>query len=170
MSDVDGVVIAAHDLVDGRSLSSMVTGPAAGAYLRDEVRLAEDGLAAASLAAARIEAGESEYSIVAAWGRASEGDYCSTSRAAFDPFFAQPFGLDEFDISAARLSKWIGLHGNQRYARHEAVEARKKRSASNPRALQKGARYPSVNFPLNEAEAPKFADVVVAAVFGRSET
>src|SRR5882757_332490 len=62
--DIDSVVLAAHDVIDGRSLSSMVTAPAAGAYLKDETRLAEDGLAAVSLASARIEAGETEYSIV----------------------------------------------------------------------------------------------------------
>src|ERR1044071_5562467 len=86
MTGINSVVLAAHDLVDGRSLSSMVTAPAAGAYLRDEIRLSEDGLAAVSLAAARVEAGESEVSIVAAWGRASEGGFMQMSRSSMDPF------------------------------------------------------------------------------------
>ena len=36
---IDSVVLAAHDLVDGRSLSSMVTAPAAGAATRLAPRL-----------------------------------------------------------------------------------------------------------------------------------
>jgi len=46
MHEIDSVVLAAHDLVDGRSLSSMVTSPAAGAYLRDEIRYGDDGAGA----------------------------------------------------------------------------------------------------------------------------
>jgi acetyl-CoA acetyltransferase len=170
IEQIDSVVLAAHDLVDGRSLSSMVTAPAAGAYLRDEIRLADDGLAAASLAAARIEAGESEFSIVAAWGRASEGDYCRTSKTAFDPFLLQPFGLNEFDVSAARLSKWISTYGSQHDARSKAAQTRFRRCRHNPRALKIEAQVPRVHFPLMEVEAPRFADVAVALILGRRET
>jgi acetyl-CoA acetyltransferase len=60
LADVDAVTIACEDLIDGRSLSSMITGPAAGAYLRDEIRLSEDGLAALSLAAAQLQSGTFE--------------------------------------------------------------------------------------------------------------
>ena len=74
LADVDAVTIACEDLIDGRGLSSMITGPAAGAYLRDETRLSEDGLAALSLAAAQIESRTFDRVLVAAWGRAAEGD------------------------------------------------------------------------------------------------
>jgi glutathione S-transferase len=166
---IESVVLSAHDIVDGRSLSSMVTAPAAGAYLRDEIRLAEDGAAALSLASARIEAGEFEYSIVAAWGRASEGDYAKTSRFAFDPFSEQPFNLDEFDLSAFRLSGWMARHGRQEAARQAAAAARRARASANPRSFASGVR-PSLNAPLLAGEAPLFADVAVAAIIGRPES
>jgi acetyl-CoA C-acetyltransferase len=166
---IDSVVLAAHDLVDGRSLSGMVTAPAAGAYLRDEIRLAEDGLAAMSLASARIEAGETEFSIVAAWGRASEGHYSHTSKFAYDPFLVQPFGVDEFTVSALRLSAWIAQHGEHLEARQRAQAARAARAALNPRAVSAQVR-PAVNYPLMAVEAPRFADIAVAAIIGRSES
>jgi hypothetical protein len=144
--EIDSVVLAAHDVVDGRSLSSMVTAPAAGAYLKDEIRLAEDGLAAVSLASAQIEADEARYSIVAAWGRASEGDYARTSRAALDPFLLQPFALDEFSLSALRLSEWIASHG-------ESADARRR-----------------VEFPLYAHEAPRFADIAAAVILGSDKS
>src|ERR1700733_4434856 len=56
MGELDSVVWAAHDLVDGRSLASMVTAPAAGAYLRDEVRYGDDGAGAFAAAVVRLEA------------------------------------------------------------------------------------------------------------------
>ena len=58
LEGINSVVLAAQDLVDGRSLSSMVTAPAAGAYLRDEIRYGDDGAAAFAAAVTRIEAGE----------------------------------------------------------------------------------------------------------------
>src|ERR1700719_4088130 len=67
LDKIDSVLLAAHDMVDGRSLSSMVTGPAAGSYLRDETRYSDDGAAAFAAAVTRIEAKESTRSIVAAW-------------------------------------------------------------------------------------------------------
>ena len=169
IAQVDSVVLSAHDLVDGRSLSSMVTAPAAGAYLRDEIRLAEDGLAAMSLASARIEAGETEFSIVAAWGRASEGTYSHTSRFAADPFLVQPFGINEFAISSLRLSEWVGEYGDHLDARQRAQTARTQRAARNPRAISSVTR-PTVSYPMISSEAPRFADIVVVAVIGASES
>lgn len=167
--NIDSVVLAAHDVVDGRSLSSMVTAPAAGAYLKDEIRLAEDGLAAVSLASAQIEADEARYSIVAAWGRASEGDYPRTSRAALDPFLLQPFGLDEFSLSALRLSEWIARHGESADSRRRAAAARVARARRNPRSVRESVR-PRVQFPLYAHEAPRFADIAVAVILSAEKS
>lgn len=166
MAQVDSVVLASHDLVDGRSLSSMVTAPAAGAYLRDEIRLSEDGLAALSLAAARVEAGESEYSVVAAWGRASEGDHARISRTSFDPGFVQPFALDELGASALRLSAWCAAHGPAQADRARALSARD-RAAAACRSLPHGPA-PVLWSPLVAGEAPRAADIMVAAIVGRA--
>ena len=166
MDQVDSVVLAAHDLIDGRSLSSMVTAPAAGAYLRDEIRLADDGLAALSLGAARVAAGESVFTVVAGWGRASEADFVSTSRAAMDPFMAQPLGLTEFDVSAFRLSRWLGTHPGRGADRAAAAEQRARRAGFNPRAVAGiGLSHPMPH-PIRVIEGPRWADVVAAAVIG----
>ena len=126
MTGITSVVLAAHDLVDGRSLSSMVTAPAAGAYLRDEIRYGDDGAAAFAAAVVRIEAGETERSIVAAWGRASEHDVDTVSRALFDPFFGSPLGMEELHVSGMRAQSWIqagGRCGDRVAAGHSGVSA-----------------------------------------------
>jgi acetyl-CoA acetyltransferase len=164
MQDIDSVVLAAHDLVDGRSLSSMVTAPAAGAYLRDEIRISGDALNAISLGAARVSAGECKRTIVAAWGRASEGDFVGTSRAMMDPFLAQPFGLTEFDISSFRLSQWLRIHPGRDADRQAALAARDRRAGANPRAIKGTDAIAAPRYPLRGGEAPKAADIVVATV------
>ena len=166
MDAVASVVIAAHDLIDGRSLSSMVTAPAAGSYLKDEMRVDEDGLVAASFAAARIEAGEARLSVVAAWGRASEGAPDSVSRVGFDPAFEKPLGLQELDISAVRLSAWLARYGDPGDSRAAATAARSMRAGRSPRALRVPSRDSVLAYPLRQAEGPKWADIVVAMIIG----
>ena len=166
IANVDSIVLSAHDLVDGRSLSSMVTAPAAGAYMRDEIRLSEDGLVAASLGSARIEAGESDFTIVAAWGRASEGDLLAVSRAGFDPFLQQPFGLSGMEVSAFRLSRWMSRHGDGSGAREQAASVRRNRARANQTALHVETGDRRESFPLRPGEGPRWGDVVAAMVIG----
>jgi hypothetical protein len=170
MRQIESVVLASHDLIDGRSLSSMVTAPPAGAYLRDEIRLSEDGLAALSLAAARIEAGEVDYSIVAAWGRSSEGDYRHVSRASMDPGFTQPFGVDELLVSAMRMTAWLQRHPGGASGRAAASAARSESARRNDRAIGRATRPFELSFPLQPGEGPALADVVVAVILGRAPT
>ena len=163
LDTIDSVVLAAQDLVDGRSLSSMVTAPAAGAYLRDEIRFGDDGAAAFAAAVTRIESGESRRSIVAAWARASEHDVEGVSRALFDPFFAGPLGLDEADVAAMRAQAWM-REGGDCTRRDAAVRRRDAAVAANPRALKSGGRRPTPRYPLNDTELPRWADIVAAVI------
>jgi hypothetical protein len=156
MDDIDGIVIAAHDLVDGRSLSSMITGPAAGAYLRDEIRVSEDGLVALSLGAARIEAGESTRIVVAAWGRASEGDPERTSRAAFDPFSEQALGMSDSVVSALRASAYLRQFPAS--DRDAAAAARLRRAGVDTSVIDAPV------WPLRAGEMAHTADVAAAVI------
>jgi acetyl-CoA C-acetyltransferase len=161
LDTIDSVVLAAHDMVDGRSLSSMVTGPAAGSYLRDETRYSDDGAAAFAAAVTRIEAREAKRSIVAAWARASEHDVEAVARATFDPFFASPFGIDELQVSSMRAQAWLQAGGDA-HARAAAVERRIAAARANPRSLKSGGRRFAASYPLSDAEVPLWADIAVA--------
>jgi acetyl-CoA acetyltransferase len=183
LRDMDAVTIACEDLIDGRSLSSMITGPAAGAYLRDEIRLSEDGLAALSLAAAQIESGTFERVLVAAWGRPAESDPECVSARAFDPFTTQPFGLTDLTVSALRASAYLRRYGvgsgpgaaegeGDRAGRvidghARAVRARRERAGRNPRANRDPVRPVPVAYPLRPAELRTETDAVAAVVLRR---
>jgi acetyl-CoA C-acetyltransferase len=163
LAGIDSVVLAAHDLVDGRSLSSMVTAPAAGAYLRDEIRYGDDGAGAFAAAVARIEAGESKRTIVAAWGRSSEHDVDAVSRCLFDPVFLRPFGLEELHVSGMRAQAWSNQGGNLK----DVESARRKRTraaARNPRALRSGGFKSAPSYPLQADDLPLWADAVAAVI------
>jgi acetyl-CoA C-acetyltransferase len=169
MDEIDSVVLAAHDLVDGRSLSSMVTAPAAGAYLRDEIRFSDDGAAAFAAAMTRLEAGDNKRSIVAAWGRSSEHDPDAFSRALFDPFMTRPLGMDEFMLSAMRAQLCLGDDG-VREARTRAVARRQQAAHLNPRALQDGGFTSAPHYPLDADDMPLWADITVSVVLSTEPT
>lgn len=157
MADVDSVVLGAHDLVDGRGLTSMVTAPAAGAYLKDEVRLGEDGASALALAAARIRGGHSDVCIVASWGRASEGDQDAIARTLFDPFLVRPFGLTEISVSALRASAALRAFPDYDHWRGE-VAGRRAHLPAPP------DRRTDASLPLTAADLPVWSDVVSAVI------
>jgi acetyl-CoA C-acetyltransferase len=169
LDGIDSVVLAAQDLVDGRSLSSMVTAPAAGAYLRDEIRYGDDGAAAFAAAVVRVEAGEANRSIVAAWARASEHDVEAVSRTLFDPFFAGPLGLQELDVCGMRAQAWM-QNGGDCAARANALNRRDAAVNANPRALKAGGWRSAPRYPLAEQDLPVWADVVAAVIIAPDPT
>jgi len=156
ISDVDSVVLGAHDLTDGRSLSSMVTAPAAGAYGHDEVRLGDDGASAFVVATARVRAGGSRCAIVAAWGRASEGDPDAIANALFDPFFTRPLGLTEIAVSALRAGAALARYPGYGTWRERAAERRAGQEPAGERA--------TAALPLRPHELPVWSDVAAALV------
>lgn len=163
LDGIESVVLAAHDLVDGRSLSSMVTAPAAGAYLRDEIRFSDDGAVALAAAIVRLEAGEASRSIVAAWGRASEHDVDAVSMSMFDPFVQGPMGLNELQVSAMRAQLWFQAGGQ--YADHSSAVARRQSAATaNKRAVHTTSGKSQPYYPLTSDDLPVWADVVAAVV------
>lgn len=158
-TQLDAVVLAAHDLVDGRSLTSMVTAPAAAAYLKDETRVGDDGATAFALADARVRSGSVETCLVAAWGRLSEGPVDAISHALFDPFTTRPLAMTEIGVSGLRATRALVEHPE--YAAHrEAAASRRGRRIGGPE------RTPPPAWPLRPTELPVWSDVVAAVVIG----
>ena len=106
---------------------------------------------------------ESERTIVAAWGRASEHDVEELSRQLFDRIFLAPLGLQETHICAVNAQKWRINGGDT-----SSVEAAQKRRAvaakANPRALQSGGWRSTPAYPLESDHLPLWADAVAAVV------
>ncbi|MDR0344233.1 MAG: hypothetical protein LBI49_14210 [Nocardiopsaceae bacterium] len=155
--DIDSVVLGAHDVTDGRSLTSMVTAPAAGAYLKDEIRLGEDGASAFVLGTAQVRSGSCGACIVAAWGRASESDPDAVAAALFDPFFSQPLGLTEITVSALRAGAALARYPG--YQEWRGPAGARRRAAAGVEA-----RRPAVQLPLRSGELPVWSDIVAVAV------
>jgi acetyl-CoA C-acetyltransferase len=158
------IVLAAHDLVDGRGLTNMVTAPAAAAYLKDETRLGDDGALAFVLGDARVRSGSVDTCLVAAWGRASEGPIDEIAHALFDPFTARPLALTEIAVSGMRAARCLGDYPGYGRWRGDAA-ARRSEAAARPGAPPADlSRVPAPAWPLRAGELPVWADMVAAVV------
>jgi acetyl-CoA C-acetyltransferase len=178
--DLGAVVLAAHDLVDGRGLTNMVTAPAAAAYLKDETRLGDDGALAFVLGDARVRSGSVDTCLVAAWGRASEGPIDEIAHALFDPFTARPLALTEIAVSGMRAARCLGDYPGYGRWRDDAAARRHDAAAQRgSAAAQRGSaapppgappvdpsRVPAPAWPLRAGELPVWADMVAAVVLG----
>lgn len=162
-ADLDAVVIAAQDLVDGRSLTNMVTAPAAAAYMKDETRLSEDSASAFILGDARVRSGSVDTCLVVGWGRASEIPIDDISHALFEPFTSRPLGLTEIAVSGLRASQCLATYPDYGRARPGLAKRREDRPDDDKRT-------PARAWPLRTTELPVWSDMVAAVVLGSSPT
>jgi len=176
IGDVDSVVLAAHDLIDGRSITSMLTATPAGAYRKDEIRLGEDGAFAVALAWLRLLSGEFNASLVVSWSKLSEGDFDVITSLNFDPMFYRPFGFNYVTAHALQAASYMS-----RYSLTEAQAARivvknRAHAVNNPLAhLQQAVTVDDVlrsrllAWPLKELDLPPKSDGACAIVLATEE-
>jgi acetyl-CoA C-acetyltransferase len=116
---IESVVVAACDELDGRCISSMLLAMPAGAYLKDEIKVTDDGSYGVILAALRLMTGLFDLSLVVSWCKTSEAPLSDVMRMRWDPFYHRPFGMNH--ITAAALM--AGAYA-QRYSLSRDIPAK----------------------------------------------
>jgi len=104
--EVDQVIIAADDLLDGRSISSMVTAAPAGGLLKEFMKVAGDGAFAFAYGCLGIEAGLSDLTMVVGWSKVLEVPFHCVTNLTFEPFYLRPF-FDETTSKAVQAQKYV---------------------------------------------------------------
>jgi acetyl-CoA acetyltransferase len=109
--DIDGVCLAASDQLDGRAISSMQLAGPAGGYLKDEIKLGDDGALAFATAVLRIEAGADRRVLAVSWTKESESPLATAVGVNAEPVFARPAGLHPFVAEAAVTAAFLERSG-----------------------------------------------------------
>ena len=135
--DLESVVITASDLVDGISISSMVAATASGAYLKDEIKLADDGIFGLALAYLRIKSRQFSSSIVVSWSKCSQGSIVGVTNLNFDPFYTRPFVLNIITASALQAARYINKYEIGEKEAAQVVVKNRRNAISNPYACLK---------------------------------
>lgn len=107
IKNVDMVIGAGCDMIDGRSISNVFVTEAQGAHLKDESKIEEDGAYAAYYAAMRIMAGGGDLAMVVAYGKFSESGPDIYSGLIGEPFYHKPLGLNAVNIAALQARAYM---------------------------------------------------------------
>jgi len=136
--DLDTVITASTDFLDGRTISSVFLSMAVGAFLKDESKVEEDGTFALYYALMRILAGTHDVALVEAHTQGSTFNPHQVSFYTLDPFFDRQIGVLN-DIAAAALQARMYMNRYSVSEEHLAMAAVKNitNAARNPCAHRK---------------------------------
>lgn len=174
--DLDNLVLAGYDLAVGRTISNMYTAPAAGGYLKDEIRVSDDGIYALALADMRVRSGF-DITMVLAYGVTSECPVEYISNLIADPHFHRPIGLFDKNAAAAQVSAYTNRYNVTQEDAAGVVVKNRECAAGNRKALVRRpittagvARSPYDCWPLRSADLPPRADGTCAVILAGEET
>lgn len=114
ISDVAGACMAASDLNDGRAISTMTLTGSTGSLRKSELRVCNDSLAAAQVAAAEVVAGDGRPVLVCSWSKLSDTDPSVIAPLAMEPVMYRGLGLHPGAVrglAASRRSGAVTLTG-----------------------------------------------------------
>jgi acetyl-CoA C-acetyltransferase len=110
--DIDTVITASTDFLDGRTIANVFLSMAVGAYLKDESRVEEDGALAAYYALMRILAGTHDIALVEAHTQAYTFSPHQISFYTLDPLLDRQVGLlNDVSASAIQARMYMNDHG-----------------------------------------------------------
>jgi acetyl-CoA C-acetyltransferase len=136
--DIDTVLASGWDVLDGRTISDMYLVPAAGGYLKDSAKVADDGVLAFAYAYMRIASGAFDTALVMGHGHA-EGPTELVSNVTMDPFFYRPLGMSATAALALQASSYAARYGVSEGQAAAVVEKNRRQGVNNPYAHLRSA-------------------------------
>jgi acetyl-CoA C-acetyltransferase len=173
--ELDSVVISGSDEIDGRCISSMLLAMPAGAYLKDEIKVTDEGCYGVIVAAMRLMTGLFDLSLVAGWCKTSEAPVSDVMRMRWDPFYHRGFGMNHVTTAALMAGAYLDHYGlSKDIPARIAVKNRKngtRNSAAHlrePVTLGEVKSSPIVSWPLRELDCAPESDGACALVLASS--
>jgi acetyl-CoA C-acetyltransferase len=110
LADIDNVVTVSNDFLDGRTISSMAVGEAAGAHDKNISTVEGDGTFGAFYGAMRVLSGFNT-TLVVAHSKGSEGNVTHITNGMFDPIYQRFLGLEAVTASALQANAYMDRYG-----------------------------------------------------------
>jgi acetyl-CoA C-acetyltransferase len=168
--DIDTVLASGWDVLDGRTISDMYLVPAAGGYLKDSAKVADDGILAFAYAYMRIASGAFDTALVMGHGHA-EGPIELVSNVTMDPFFYRPLGMSATAALALQVSSYTARYGVSEGQAAAVAEKNRRQGVNNPYAHLRSAvtrdqvlASKMVAWPLREFDCPPVSVGAVALI------
>jgi acetyl-CoA C-acetyltransferase len=168
--DIDTVLASGWDVLDGRTISDMYLVPAAGGYLKDSAKVADDGVLAFAYAYMRIASGAFDTALVMGHGHA-EGPIELVSNVTMDPFFYRPLGMSATAALALQVSSYTARYGVSEGQAAAVAEKNRRQGVNNPYAHLRSVvtrdqvlASKMVAWPLREFDCPPVSVGAVALI------
>jgi acetyl-CoA C-acetyltransferase len=106
IGDIDSIVTISNDFLDGRTISGMAVGDAAGGADKNISTVEGDGTFGAFYGAMRVLGG-SKTALVVAHSKGSEGDVKYVTNGMFDPIYQRLLGIEAISASALQANCYM---------------------------------------------------------------
>lgn len=104
IDDIDGIVVACNDQLDGRAISVMMASGAVGGVDRDILSTPSGSEHAFILGALRVATGQFRTQLVVAWSPTEASSIAEAERLGADPYFHRRLPLDELSAHALQAT------------------------------------------------------------------
>ena len=175
-SDIDTVVMAESDQLDGRVIGAMAMALPAHAYGKDEIRVEDDGASALILAYMRCLSGHFDIAVVVGWGMCSQTNLDLLTGYSFDPFFHRPVGLNWITAHGVQAMTYTSKWGITAEQAAKVTVKNRSNAMNNQNAhlrtkvdLAEVLHSPYVSTPLRRLNLPPYSDGACAIVLASEE-
>ncbi len=104
IEEIDGIIVAANDQFDGRSISVMMASSAVGGVDRDILSTPSASEHAFVLGALRVASGQYRTQLVMAWSPTEASSLSEAQRLGADPYYHRALPLDELSAHALQAT------------------------------------------------------------------
>src|SRR6202020_2190075 len=104
IDDIDGIVVAANDQFDGRSISVMMASGSVGGVDRDIMSTPSASEHAFIMGALRVATGQFRTQLIVSWSPTEVSSMSEAQRLGADPYFHRALPLDELSAHALQAS------------------------------------------------------------------
>jgi acetyl-CoA C-acetyltransferase len=108
IDDVDGIVVAANDQLDGRAISVMAASGSVGGVDRDILSTPSAAEHAFVLGTLRVASGQYRTHLIVSWSPTDVGSIPDALRLGNDPYFHRQLPLDDFSSNALQAAALAG--------------------------------------------------------------
>ena len=104
IEDIDGVVVAGNDQLDGRAITVMMASGSVGGVNRDILATPSSAEHAFVLGALRVRSGMYQTQLVVSWNPLETQDVVEVQRLSSDPYYHRHLPLDELSANALQAN------------------------------------------------------------------
>ena len=174
--DIESVISASCDTIDGISISSAFAADDMGAYMKEESKVEEDSAYAMMYAFYRMLTGEWNNCLLVTHGKPSDAGPAFYANMACDPFYLRPMGLELNTAAALQARRYYDAFGLSEEDAAEVAVKNRKAGSKNPRtqlrkevSVQDVMNSPYLASPIKEMEAAPLTDGAAAIILSTED-